>query len=133
MLGIDEPLQEELVIPQGKTFYWAATILSGNRLPLDLTSYTATLVIRSNVIAEDGALFLTLASSGGIQLGNATNNIVLSASPAQTASLNFGAPTQQVNGALCQFAVYEMELIDVDGNKETLMSGRARLVLAVAE
>lgn len=95
-------LQKDIEVVQGKTweakFRYLTRCSSGRKpSPMDLSSYTARMVVRE--CAEDSALLLNLTTeNGGITLGGATGTIDIDATPTQTSNLTAGD------------GVYEIEL-----------------------
>lgn len=95
-------LERDIKIVQGKTwsakFRYLTRCSSGRKpAPVDLTGYTARMVIRE--CADDSASLLDLTTqNGGITLTPATGTIELEATPTQTSNLTAGD------------GVYEIEL-----------------------
>jgi len=83
--------------------------------PVDLTSFTARMQIRSDIDATDTLVSLT-NENGGITLGAAAGTIALLISATATAALDFTS------------AVYDLEVVSAAGVVTRLLSGAVTLV-----
>jgi hypothetical protein len=102
-----------LNIEQGT--YWSISLVykDPQKVPYDLTGYSARLQFSPYVGALDGLLALT-TEDGDITLGTTDGTILVEASGEQTALLS-------------QDSVYELELIAPNGEAERILRGRVIL------
>lgn len=82
--------------------------------PVDLTSFTARMMIRGSIDDTDPLVTLT-TENGGITLGSADGTITLLITATATAALTFDT------------AVYDLELVDGSGVVTRLLSGNVTL------
>lgn len=102
-----------LTIEQGATLSLVATWKDSAGNPINLTSYTARLAVRTHHSSATVLLSLTTAN-GGITLGGALGTITITATATQTAAL-----TAPVRG------VYDLELVSSGGVVTRLLEGGA--------
>ena len=96
-------------VDQGMT-YSRRFVWKINRNPVNLTSYTASLIIGTTSGYQRG-LTLTSAVNGGIVLGTIDGSIEVTLSPAQTAALRAGSHS------------YALELASPSGVKTRILRG----------
>jgi hypothetical protein len=104
------PAQVDLCLPQGATWdlqmIWAA-----DGVPVDLTSYTARMMLR--VAPEDASPTVALSTTNG----------TMSVMSNGTIALNYSAASSSAVTAATY--VYDMELVTAGGNVRRLIEGRA--------
>jgi hypothetical protein len=86
-------LERDIDIVQGKTWtakfrYLTKSCKGKSNVPVDLSSYGATMVIRE--CAKDSASLLTLTSGSGITLGGSAGTIEIEITATQAANLTAG-------------------------------------------
>lgn len=118
MLGIKE-IEYNLEINQARNFNMTFTLCNDDALetPINLTDYTAKMQIRKFV--EDTVIVKELSTtSGNIILGGALGTIVLNLSALETETF-------------INTYVYDLELISLTNEKETLIKGIINVIPAV--
>jgi hypothetical protein len=109
---------EDLVIEQGTEFLLPLVYTDSNGTPVDLTGWTAAMMIRRNI--EDAVPLVSLSSnSQGIVLGGASGSITITIDEATTSQLAGGA------------AYYDLKLIDSLGKPDRLIQGKVIISPAV--
>lgn len=110
------PGNAPLTIVQGATFnpYWIMSTKTGNTTTVvNLTGYTARMVVRNDVDDPDELLILT-TENGGITITGSEGKIALNASSTATAALDFGV------------GVYNLD-ITKDGVTDRILQGKVTL------
>jgi hypothetical protein len=97
------------IINQGATFERVITWKDANDDPINLTNYTARMMIRENVTSATP--FISLTSSSGITLGGVAGTITILLTASQTAVIT------QTSG------VYDLELESPSGKVTRLLEG----------
>jgi hypothetical protein len=105
-----EPVTYNIVIYQGATFSQSFIWKDSNQTPINLTGYTARMMVRTTVSAA--APFITLTTeNGGIALGGSAGTVALSMSAAATAAITE------------LFGVYDLELVAPGGAVTRFLQG----------
>jgi hypothetical protein len=86
--------------------------------PVDLTGYTAAMMIRQNINDPNPVISLS-SPSNGIVLGGTAGTITITISPSMTSPLNPG------------MYVYDLKIIDSNGNPQRLLQGPVTVSAAV--
>ncbi len=119
--------KRDLLIDQGVPFALSLTWESPAGSPVDLTSYTAALDIRSAFGAVD--TLLSLANGSGITLGGAAGTIAIALTASQTAALdlptNVRMGTYAGEGAF-RLGVYDL-ILTTGGEASRFMAGTVYL------
>ncbi len=104
------PGSYDLTIYQGTTFNEVFTWTDVNNVPINITGYTAALMVRSSIV--DSVAFITLTTAnGGITINGSAGTITLSMLPAATAALT------QISG------IYDLNLTSPAGVVSRILEG----------
>lgn len=106
-----------IFIPQGATFQQSIAWKAPDGVTaIDLTGYTATMMVRSDYITPDPPLVSISTAGGGIVLGGVLGTILLTISATLTGALT--AP---------QDCVYDVKLVAPDGTITRILEGVATI------
>jgi hypothetical protein len=106
-------------IEQGATFTRVITWRDSDNALVDLTNYTARMMVRQ-IVTDTNVIVTLTTENGGIALGGALGTITLTITAAATAA--FTAPLH---------AVYDLELVDSSGVVTRLLKGRVEFTAEV--
>lgn len=109
-----DPGTYHLRVRQGRTLRRVFTVTNGGSL-IDLTGWTARAQVRAEVEAATVVVDLTMAN-GGVVLGGPAGTITLVKSAAETAALPAG------------FGVWDLEVVEPDGEVSVLLQGQASIL-----
>ena len=101
-------------IQQGATFYFQMAFKDGAGTPIDLSGYTARMMIRKNITDAEPQIELT-TENGRMAMTGATGVIELTIEEADTAALDFTS------------GVYDLEIISGSGFVTRLLEGEVEL------
>jgi hypothetical protein len=103
------------IIEQGATFTRVITWRDADDALVDLTNYTARMMVRA-LIGDASPIVDLTTENGGIALGGALGTVTLTITAAETTAL--GAPLN---------AVYDLEVIDSGGIVTRLLQGAVKI------
>ena len=105
-----EPITYNLVIYQGATYSQTFIWKDANSTPINLTGYTARMMVRTTIDAPTPFITLT-TENGGITLGGTAGTVVLNMSATATAAL-----TESIG-------LYDIELVSGAGVVTRFLQG----------
>lgn len=106
-----QPGKYDIVIYQGATYSRVLTWKDENSTPINLTGYTARMMMRQEYDSVDPFITLT-TENGGITLGESAGTITLTISAAATSAIAVDC------------GVYDLELVSGSGIVSRLLEGR---------
>ena len=109
-----------IVIDQGATFTWPITYLDSDRVPINLTNYTAKMQVRQTYESSGSAIVNLTTENGGITINGTQGLITVIISEFQTSALV--APFE---------GVYDLLVYSTAGVSEKLLYGPATVVPVV--
>jgi hypothetical protein len=111
----------DIYCDQGATFRRVITWKNSTGTAVNLTGYTARMMVRTSYAASTPALSLTSSPVAGIAITAATGVITITITPVQSSGI--AMPT--VNGVRDAFdGVYDLELVAPSGDVTRLLEGR---------
>lgn len=102
-----------LTIYKGGTFYYTLAWTDQSNTPINLTGYSAKMMVRPSV--DSASAIITLSSGSGITLGGSAGTIALNIPSTTTATLP------------AIMAVYDLEVISPAGNVDFLIQGNVNI------
>ena len=121
-------VKRDIIIDQGADFSLSLTWESPAGSPVDLTGYTAALVIRSTYGAQPE--ILALAQGSGITLGGAAGTIAIAITAAQTTAIerpNYASLTMYAGEPAYRLGVYDLVLTSGAGQVRRFIYGTVYL------
>lgn len=116
--------QHDFTAEQGADFVETVTWREPNGDLVNLSGYSARMMVRETYTSAEPLLSLDDGSGGGITLGGAAGTIALHVDAETMADIEVPAPQQQRQGIPTRTLVYDLELVEPGGRVWRLIEGK---------